>query len=75
MMDVSAAVEGALNEKTPGNESWKRMSHESSCRRWLVVVRLALLTVILCGEVSSQSEFGPQPPCGNAAFPAYPEAG
>jgi hypothetical protein len=29
--------------------------------------------VILCGEVSSQSESGPQPPCGNAAFPAYPE--
>lgn len=55
------------------------MSHESPCRRWPVVVILALLMAILSGEVSSQTEsapqpeFGPQPPCGNAAFPAYPE--
>jgi hypothetical protein len=29
--------------------------------------------VIFCGEVSSQSEPGPQPPCGNVVFPAYPD--
>jgi hypothetical protein len=49
------------------------MSHESPGLGWPVVVLLALFTVIHCGEVSGQPESGPQPPCGNAAFPAYPE--
>ena len=49
------------------------MSRTPPIQRWPVVIIFALFTVILYGEVSSQPETGPQPPCGNAVFPAYPE--
>jgi len=41
-------------------------------RRLSGVVPLILFAAILCGDVSSRADTGPQPPCGNATFPPYP---
>ncbi len=42
-------------------------------RRLSGVVPLIVFAAILCGEVSSSSDVGPQPPCGNPTFPPYPD--
>jgi len=42
-------------------------------RRLSGVVPLIVFTAILCGEVSSRADTGPQPPCGSTTFPPYPE--
>jgi hypothetical protein len=50
----------------------RRMSNTPLCRRWSGVVPLAVFAAILCGEVSSRADTGPQPPCGSVTFPPYP---
>ena len=42
-------------------------------RRLSGVVPLTIFAAILCGEVSSRADTGPQPPCGSATFPPYPD--
>ena len=37
------------------------------------VVPLILFTAILCSELSGHAAPGPQPPCGSATFPPYPD--
>jgi hypothetical protein len=37
------------------------------------VVLLMLFTALLCRELSSHAAPGPQPPCGIATFPPYPD--
>ena len=37
------------------------------------VVPLILFTAIFCSELSSHAAPGPQPPCGSATFPPYPD--
>jgi hypothetical protein len=37
------------------------------------VVPIILFTVILCSELQSHTAPGPQPPCGSAPFPPYPD--
>lgn len=37
------------------------------------LVPLIVFSAVLCGEVSSRADAGPQPPCGSAPFPPYPE--
>jgi len=37
------------------------------------VAPLIVFAAILCGEVSSRADTGPQPPCGSATFPPYPD--
>ena len=36
------------------------------------VLPLILFAAILCGEVPSRADRGPQPPCGSETFPPYP---
>ena len=42
-------------------------------RRLPAVLPLIFFTAILCSEVSSYAEPGPQPPCESATFPPYPD--
>jgi len=42
-------------------------------RRLSGVVFLIVFAAILCDEVSSRADTGPQPPCGSATFPPYPD--
>ena len=42
-------------------------------RRLSGVVPLIVFTAILCGEASSRADTVPQPPCGSATFPPYPD--
>ena len=43
-------------------------------RRLSVLVSFILFTTILCSELSSHAaSAGPQPPCGSATFPPYPD--
>jgi hypothetical protein len=42
-------------------------------RRWLRVLTFALLTSILCCEVRSHADSGPQLPCGSGALTSYPD--
>ena len=42
-------------------------------RRMSVVVPLTVFAAILCGDVSSRADTVPQPPCGSATFPPYPD--
>jgi hypothetical protein len=42
-------------------------------RRLSRVVPLIVLAAILCGGGSSRADAGPQPPCGSAPFPPYPD--
>lgn len=42
-------------------------------RRLSGVVPLIVFAAILCGEGSVRADTGPQPPCGSAAFPPYPD--
>jgi hypothetical protein len=42
-------------------------------RRLSGVVPLIVLAAILCGEASGRAEPVPQPPCGGAPFPPYPD--
>ena len=42
-------------------------------RRLSRIVPLIVLAAILCGEGSSRADAGPQPPCGSAPFPPYPD--
>jgi hypothetical protein len=49
------------------------MSHKPLHRRWLEIVLLVLSAAVLCGEVSNPADLGPQPPCGSATFPPYPD--
>jgi hypothetical protein len=41
--------------------------------RWSGVVSLIAFAAILCCEASSRADTGPQPPCGNATYPSYPD--
>jgi hypothetical protein len=43
------------------------------CRKLFGVVPLIVFAAILCGEVSSRADTGPQPPCESAPFPPYPD--
>ena len=49
------------------------MLNKPLCRRLSGVVPLAVVAAILCGDVSSRADAGPQPPCGSATFPPYPD--
>ena len=49
------------------------MLNKPLCRRLARVVPLAVVAAILCGDVSSRADAGPQPPCGSATFPPYPD--
>lgn len=42
-------------------------------RRWSGIVPLVVFAAILCGDVSSRADTLPQPPCGSAIFPPYPD--
>ena len=42
-------------------------------RRLSRVVLLIVFAAILCGNVSSRADTGPQPPCESAPFPPYPD--
>src|SRR3990172_7613387 len=42
-------------------------------RRLPGIASLIMLAAILCGEASSRADAGPQPPCGSAPFPPYPD--
>ena len=42
-------------------------------RRLSGVAPLILFTAILCSALSSHASPGPQPPCGSATFPPYPD--
>ena len=42
-------------------------------RRLSGIVPLIVFAAILCGEASSRAEIVPQPPCGSATFPPYPD--
>jgi len=42
-------------------------------RRLSGVVPLIVFAAILCGEASSRADTAPQPPCGSATFPPYPD--
>jgi len=42
-------------------------------RRLFGVVPLIVFAAILCGEASSRADIVPQPPCGSATFPPYPD--
>lgn len=43
------------------------------CWRLSRIVPLIVVSAVLCGEVSSRSDAGPQPPCGSATVPPYPD--
>ena len=49
------------------------MLYKPLCRRLSGVVPLNVFAAILCGEVSARADAGPQPPCGSATFPPYPD--
>ena len=49
------------------------MSNKPLYRRLSGVVPLIVFAAILCGEGSSRADTGPQPPCGSAPFPPYPD--
>ena len=49
------------------------MLNKPLCRRLARAVPLAVVAAILCGEVSARADAGPQPPCGSATFPPYPD--
>ena len=49
------------------------MLNKPLCRRLARAVPLAVVAAILCGEVSGRADAGPQPPCGSATFPPYPD--
>ena len=42
-------------------------------RRLSGVVPLIVFAAIICGTVSSRADAGPQPPCGSATLPPYPD--
>ena len=49
------------------------MLNKPVCRRLSWIVPLILFTAILCSGLSSYAASGPQPPCGTATFPPYPD--
>jgi len=49
------------------------MLKKPTCRRLSAIVPLAVFASILFGEVPVRADAGPQPPCGNSAFPPYPD--
>lgn len=49
------------------------MLNKPLSRRLSGVVPLVVFAAILCGEASSRADTVPQPPCGSAAFPPYPD--
>ena len=51
----------------------RRMLNRPSPRRLSGIVPLIVFAAILCGEGSSRGDTVPQPPCGNATFPPYPD--
>ena len=51
----------------------RRIANKPLYRRWSGIAPLVIFASILCGEASSRADAGPQPPCGNAAFPPYPD--
>ena len=42
-------------------------------RRLSAIVPMVVIAAILCGEGSSRADVVPQPPCGSAPFPPYPD--
>lgn len=50
-----------------------RMLKKPLCRRLTGVVPLIVFVAIHCTSVSSLADILPQPPCGSATFPPYPE--
>ena len=51
----------------------RRMLNNTFYRRLSWVVLFIALTAILCSGLSTYAAPGPQPPCGTAAFPLYPD--
>ena len=51
----------------------RRKLNKSLYRRLCEVASLIVFAAILCGEVSIRADTGPQPPCGSATFPPYPD--
>ena len=49
------------------------MLKKTPFRRLSGVAPLIVLAAILCGEASSRADTLPQPPCGSATFPPYPD--
>ena len=49
------------------------MLNKPRYRRLSGVVPLIVFAAILCGEASSRADTAPQPPCGSATFPPYPD--
>jgi len=49
------------------------MLNKPRYRRLSGVVPLTIFAAILCGGVSSRADTAPQPPCGNATFPPFPD--
>lgn len=49
------------------------MMNKPLCRRFFWVVFLILFTAIPCSELPIHAASGPQPPCGKATFPPYPD--
>ena len=49
------------------------MSNKPLYRRLSRVVPLIVFATILCADVSSRADTGPQPPCESAPFPPYPD--
>ncbi len=51
-----------------------RINSNAGCRgrRLSGVVALIVFSAILCADVWSRADTGPQPPCGSATFPPYP---
>lgn len=51
------------------------MPNKPIYRRLSGAVPLIVFAAILCGEVSSRADAGPQPPCEGSPFPPYPDLG
>jgi len=49
------------------------MEYNPFFRRLSGVVPLIVFASILCCEASGRADTGPQPPCGSATFPPYPD--
>jgi hypothetical protein len=49
------------------------MSDTPLYRRWSAAVFLTVIAAIFCGEVWCRADTLPQPPCGSATFPPYPD--
>ena len=49
------------------------MLYQPLFRRSSWVLPLVLFAAILCGDASSRADIVPQPPCGSATYPPYPD--